>query len=508
VNTIDGPAHVLGGRLLGSLGDTSIVRHYYDISFNTAPNVVTQLLLVALMRVVSPTWAEKVLVSVYIVAFPLSVRYAIKSVNRDAGWLTLLSLPFVISYLLLLGFYDFSYAMVGAFIAIGMTIRYRASWTPWRAVGLCLVLVLTYAAHIVPAIMALVVIATITVVEALGEWSSRRAEGAVQNPIVSRFVLPPLLAMTPVVALVLGFIASGTGGGLAMQRKSLKSLVAGLGSLTLPIVSYSRIEIVASVLTAAVLAILFIIAIGKSRTSRPSRLTTALFVATVACVVVYFVSPDDLGTGSYLNDRISLFPPLMLILVCASISMSARVLRTAGAMGLVAALLAAGARLPTQVHYDHLVNEYLTVESAIPPGATLVAFRYSEFSPPLGNQRYDQSDPLAHEASRVAADNGDVDLRHLEGQFNYFPDRFRPSLNRLASRYLNDFNVPPTVNLLRYNGASGRPAQYVLLVGLTHASRQVRNDSATLNVERALASDYVRVMVTRPTGLVQLYRLK
>jgi hypothetical protein len=115
---------------------------------------------------------------------------------------------------------------------------------------------------------------------------------------------------------------------------------------------------------------------------------------------------------------------------------------------------------------------------------------------------------LAHEASRVAADNGDVDLRHLEGQFNYFPDRFRPSLNRLASRYLNDFNVPPTVNLLRYNGASGRPAQYVLLVGLTHASRQVRNDSATLNVERALASDYVRVMVTRPTGLVQLYRLK
>ena len=59
VNTIDGPAHVLGGRLLGSLGDTSIVRHYYDISFNTAPNVSSQLLLVALMRVVSPTWRRK-----------------------------------------------------------------------------------------------------------------------------------------------------------------------------------------------------------------------------------------------------------------------------------------------------------------------------------------------------------------------------------------------------------------------------------------------------------------
>ena len=95
--------------------------------------------------------------------------------------------------------------------------------------GLCLVLVLTYAAHIVPAIMALVVIATITVVEALGESSSRRAR-VVQTRSSRASCSPPILAMTSVVALVLGFIASGTGGGLAMQRKSLKSLVAGLGA--------------------------------------------------------------------------------------------------------------------------------------------------------------------------------------------------------------------------------------------------------------------------------------
>ncbi|MGA2037066.1 MAG: hypothetical protein ABSH04_05720 [Acidimicrobiales bacterium] len=507
VNTIDGPAHVLGGQLLGSLGNAPVVRHYYDISFSAAPNVLTQLLLTSLMTVVSPTWAEKLVVVAYIVAFPLAVRYAIMSVSRSAGWLALISLPFVVSYMFLLGFYDFSYAMVGAMVAVGMAIRFRDRWTAWRTGALALVLVLTYAAHIVPMVMAVVIIATITVVEAVGEWLDRRADGlVVPGHVRVHGVLPPMLAILPVMALTIVFVVSGNGGGLSMQRKSLTSLVGGLATLTLPTVSYSRVEIAAALLTAVALAVLAILAIRGVRRSRPSRLTIALAVAVVVCIVVYFAAPDDLGTGSYLNDRLSLFPPLVLLLACASVPMSARVWRAAGLVALGAALVAAGARLPTQTKYDRLVSEYLTVERAIPSGATLVALRYSVFSPPLGDQRYKQSDPLAHEASRVAADKGDVDLRHLEGQFAYYPDRFRPHLNRLADTYLNDSEVPPHVDLLGYNQSSGRPVEYVLVVGLNNASTQIRNDPDTQAIERALASQYVKVMVTAPTGLVDLYR--
>ena len=157
--------------------------------------------------------------------------------------------------------------------------------------------------------------------------------------------------------------------------------------------------------------------------------------------------------------------------------------------------------------YDRLVSEYLTVEPEIPPGTTLVALRYAVFGPPLGYERFRQVDPLAHEASRVAVDRGDVDLRHLEGQFVYYPNRFRSDLNQLADKYLEvDYPFLPHVDLLEYNRLSGRPVQYVLVIGLSSASPKVRRDPATRAVERQLASDYVRVMVTSPTGLVELYR--
>ena len=170
VNTVDGPADVLGGRILGSLGGAPIVRHYYVTSFGIDPNVLAQLMLAALMVAVSPTWAEKILVAGYVVALPLAVRYAIRSVNPSAGWATLVWLPFVVSFMLLYGFYDFCYAMVGVPIAIGVAIRSRGKWSAPRVGTLALVLVATYFAHVVPLVMAIVVIATITAVDAVGEW--------------------------------------------------------------------------------------------------------------------------------------------------------------------------------------------------------------------------------------------------------------------------------------------------------------------------------------------------
>ena len=510
VNTVDGPAHVLGGRILGSLGGAPIVRHYYVTSFGIDPNVLAQLMLAALMVAVSPTWAEKILVAGYVVALPLAVRYAIRSVNPSAGWLTLVWLPFVVSFMLLYGFYDFCYAMVGTPIAIGVAIRSRGKWSAPRIGTLALVLVATYFAHVVPLVMAIVVIATITAVDAVGEWyDTRRLEGTRRHEVWRHVVLPPLMAVLPVCVLVVAFVGSGGGGGLAPHRAKLGYLISGLATLTLSTVSYTRGEIVASLITAGLLLALAVLAARRARSERPSRLTIGLAAAFVVCVVIYFAAPDELGTGGYLNDRLSLFPPLLLLLVCASISMSRRVWRVAGIIGLIAAVVAAGARLPTQRKYDDLVSEYSSVEPAIPPGTTLVALRFSLFGPPLGYDRFLQVDPLAHEASRVAADRGDVDLRHLEGQFDYYPNRFRSDLNQLAGKYLEvDYPFEPHVDLLAYNRLSGKPVQFVLVVGLRAVSATVRSDPATRAVERQLTSDYVRVLVTEPTGLVELYRHK
>jgi hypothetical protein len=523
VNTIDGPGHVLGARLLGSLGSTALAQHYYLDSITFAPNLLTAFFLSALMTVVSPTWSEKLLAIGYIVGFPLAVRFAIRSVNPSAGWLALLSLPFTVSYLFLYGFYDFCYGMVGAFVAIGLAIRWRGQWNVWRAVVLALVLVLTLAAHIVPWVMAAVIIGVLVLTDAISQYRHDRSgrerpaevgqggavtAGPSSGGVFRRVLVPPALAVVPSVVLtVMFFLSDGVGGG-AMQRKSLTSLVEGLATLTLPIVTYTRLEIVAALLTVLVLVVVFVLSVRRVGRAGLSTLCIGLGASVVVSTVIYFASPDTIGTGSLLNDRLSLFPPLMLLLTCAALPAAPGIWRSAGLVGLAAALLAAGVRLPTQVRYDRQVTEYLTVERAIAPGKTLVALRFTVFSPPLGDQRYKQLDPLAHEASRVAADNGDIDLRHFEGQLPYFPYRFRPGLENLAQRYLNDYNVPPAANLSAYNKQSGRAVDYVLLVGLNQASAAVRNAPATRALEQVLARNYVHVMTTRPSGLVELYRYR
>lgn len=521
VNTIDGPGHVLGARLLESLGSTSVAHHYYLDSVTLAPNLLTTVLLSALMTVVSPTWSEKLVAIGYIVGFPLSVRFAVRSVNPGAGWLALLALPLTISYLFLYGFYDFCYGMIGAFVAIGLVVRWRRQWNVSRTVVLAVVLVLTLAAHVVPWAMAAVVIGVLALTEAIsrfrhdrpgGQHPAQSAQGSAvaacptDGGVLRQVLLPPALALVPSVVLTVMFFASAGVGGGATQRKSLKSLVEGFTTLTLPVVSYSRLEIAAALLTVLALVVVFGLSLSRCGRAGLSTLSIGMGASVVVSTVIYFAAPDTIGTGSLLNDRLSLFPPLLLLLTCASLPAAPGIWRSAGLVGLVAALLAAGARLPTQVRYDRQVSEYLTLERAIAPGRTLVAFRFAVFSPPLGDQRYKQLDPLAHEASRVAADNGDVDLRHFEGGLPYFLYRFRSGPEKLAQRYLNDYDVPPTVNVSAYNRTSGRPVDYVLLVGLNQASADVRGAPSTRALERVLERDYVHVTTTRPTGLVQLYR--
>ena len=145
--------------------------------------------------------------------------------NPSAGWAALVSLPFVVTFMLLYGFYDFCFAMVGALVAIGMAIRFRGRWTTRRVVGLAFVLVLTYAAHVVPLVMAVVVVATIAAVDTAGEWHHPQpASAANPGAILRRTALPPLLAVLPVCALTVAFVASGDGGGqLATQHARVRA---------------------------------------------------------------------------------------------------------------------------------------------------------------------------------------------------------------------------------------------------------------------------------------------
>jgi hypothetical protein len=131
VVTQDGPSHLAGAAVLAHYSDpdSTVLRQYYWIDWSPSSNLLTQLLLAGMIHLVSASNAEKLLVIGYLIAFPLSVRYATGSIDRGAAWLGFLALPFTFNPLFFMGFYNFCYGLALSMFTIGFSLRHRHSWS-------------------------------------------------------------------------------------------------------------------------------------------------------------------------------------------------------------------------------------------------------------------------------------------------------------------------------------------------------------------------------------------
>ena len=100
--TSDGPTHVYNSKILLDLlrgQDFDFYSQFYRFSFSFFPNWFTHASLVLLQLFLNPVLAEKVLVSVYIVVFPVSFVFAVKQFSSSISFLSLLILLWVLQFL-------------------------------------------------------------------------------------------------------------------------------------------------------------------------------------------------------------------------------------------------------------------------------------------------------------------------------------------------------------------------------------------------------------------------
>src|SRR5439155_23584436 len=102
-----------------------VFQKYYVVSGRPSPNLIGHLLLAGLLYLAPPVVAEKVVVSLFILLFPLGVRYAVASIRRRATPLAFLAFPMIYSYLLGQGFYNFCLSIAVFFFVVGYWIRNR-----------------------------------------------------------------------------------------------------------------------------------------------------------------------------------------------------------------------------------------------------------------------------------------------------------------------------------------------------------------------------------------------
>jgi hypothetical protein len=514
----DGPAHLENAVIVREYQDPerTAFRTFYELNDRFTPNWLGHLVLAGLMTLVPPLVAEKVFLSGYLILLPLAIRYAVLGVRRDSAFLAVLGFPFVYNYTLHMGFYSFSYSLAMFFLVIGYWLRHRESAGLRHTVTLAVLLLLLYFAHIVSAVTAGLAIGLLTLWQMLPELARQMRERQFSWPRL-RSALPtltPLYAAVPTLALFgLFMVVNREQSHISWEDKSpLTTLMKDLLSLH-SLVSYDRQEVWVARAVAGLFGSIVLYLILSRRVTPRFTFWDGFVLLSVLYGLIYLVGPSSVGGGSYIHDRMNLYPALALIIWFAAHTYAPAARRSIQGLGVALAAVLLGLHSVKYRELNDYLAEYLSASPHIEPNTTVLPITFSQGGAAPGQPPLSwRIDVFLNAAGYIAAERHVVELWNYEAsQTRFFPIVFRPGLNPTA--YLQyapldaasgDFRALPT-GLVAFSQRTGREIDYVVVWGVREPDRQ--KDTPRL-IFGQLEQGFDLIYTSPQRGLMQLYRRK
>lgn len=419
VPTQDGPAHVYNAVVIREFGTTGTD---YDCVFafrdGPLPNWTSHAVLVGLMSIVDPVTAEKLLVTLVVVAMALAVRFFLASYGAGGFACASMALAFLYPRFLFMGFYNFGLGIAGVFAIWGWV----ASTPQWRArnrTGLAVAFVLLFFTHLVALLFAI----------AAALWVSTTAR---KNRL--RNTIQVGLSTIPALGLVAAYECHVKHDFTAALRcDPVSTLVDRIFDLAECVHQelFGPIDDANASLGIAVavgIELLVLLSVwdylrgrpGNAAEQPPSRWPLVVGFAVSLCCLVLI--PDSLGTrGGELRTRFAIFPPVLLLACCRVPDSSfCRTVSGWGATGLVVATLV----LVTQTFQSasREVSEFTSGIDAVPPGRILFVIREAPKGRPF--------DPIEHAPNWYGTAWHAVNLDNYEAATTHFPLVFRDGWTR------------------------------------------------------------------------------
>jgi len=512
----DGPVHIENARIIVDYfhPDQAIFRKYYHFNANPEPTWLGHIVLACLMVIFPPFIVEKIFLSGYIILFPLSIRYALKSIRPGSEFLAFLLFPFIYNFPLHMGFYSFSYSLPVFFFLIGYWFKYREEFTRPKIAGLALLSLILYFCHVVSLAMAYAGIALLTLWLILFDLVEERRVRPVEVKLFWKTLrkrgLPLLLAFLPTCALAAffffkqGFESQETG-----IRRSLYWLLKDLIQIE-SLVSFQKEESFCSIglgiLLAAILLYLVALRIKQRRLTR----WDGLLAVVVAYAAIYLFAPNDLSEGSFITDRLNLYPFLALVLWFGVQPYFRSARRGIMLLAIVIAAASLGLHTSKYSELNDALAEYLSGRHLILPGSTLLPLAFdSRGHGADGRVLSTKVRPFLHASGHIAAQRHVVDLTNYEaGAYDYFPILFRSDLNPYRHISIKNRSIvwePPQVDFLTYPRRTGGQVDYVLVWGV---QERQQNHEATKSIRQQLVEGYDLIYTSPRTARMQLYKRK
>lgn len=502
--TTDGAAHVASADVMRRYHDPGldVFRKYYFVSGAPVPNLIGHVLLAGFLSLVKPVVAEKLLVSLYLVLFPLGLRYAASALGRRAGLLGYLAFPMCYSFLLGQGFYNFCLSLGVFLVVVGYWVRIRDRLGPWRGILLAVLLAVLYTCHLFSLMMACGTVALLAGWLWLSQWWQG---GGIRGAGLRRLAITAA-AMAPVTMMALLYKPVTRGFEYkADDQWSIKGDIASLLQFT-TMVSYRKNEAILGGAVVAVIGALALWAAYVKITRKVWRPADVLLLIPLGLLGLYFKAHDGNSIHFYVPQRAMFYLFLTLILWLAAQPLTARVRAGAAGMAALIALAMLASHALKYREFAPQLAEFVGAGEQIQPNTTFLPLIFA----PQGRGAMAKPTsvdvaPFYMASGYIAVARQSVDLRNYEAKTDHFPVRFRPELNPYLHLAVEDGldRIPPRIDLAKYEGLGGR-VDYVLIWGIDDTQRRLPE---TAELFKQLGERYERLELPNARW-TQLWRRK
>lgn len=384
--TMDGPAHVYNSWIVHELiaGRGAQLSRFFAINWQPIPNWTDHAVMALLMFVVPPLVAEKIFVSLIVLAVLTGAwLYA-----RSPAF-AFLAFPLLFHQLLLQGFYNFSLSLGLYFIVVGL-------WWRERSRGLiAALLVLCYFTHPMAAMLG---VGTLLLL-----WLLKRRPR-------------DLLALVPVCVLLAWYVAhqpmapAGRAGTPSQLFEALRQTQI-LFNFDLRQFTFGKLYF----------ATLIVLAVATIVRERRLRAADVFLLLTISLVIAYIRSPGIVAGGMLVAERTSLFVYLAPLAWFSPRLPKAMRYAVAGIFSIVA-VVNAGFHLHHFRHYDRVVADYLKGVQPVPRHATILPLLFS------GEMPGSYVSFIVHAVEYAAVEKELVDFENYEPLAGQFPVVYAPGV--------------------------------------------------------------------------------
>lgn len=325
----DGPSHLYNARVFTDYSEPEsyTIRQIYEFRRELLPNLACYGILGLLMKFFSPLTSEKLMLSLFVIGFPLSLLYFLNQVNKKNAVLALLGFILVYNRLLHLGFYNFCLSIPLFFFALGYWWNCRIDLRPINVALLYLFFVALYFCHFVSfalLVLSICVLGTLTLLYVKNENECDEGKSFIMKHRGLYALMRFHLTMSPVYLFTFFYYLSKSRGSNRVFAKFYKLCIYYFNCKILVVFTHDNyfVGCLLFLLILALLVYTIIIRAGqmKSFFARSSSLKSFfrqtdqfLFLSIIMTILFFGLPWASAGGAGWINERIYLYIiPLLL----------------------------------------------------------------------------------------------------------------------------------------------------------------------------------------------------